>query len=97
MFARRRYPQTEVQELERIEEIVRARYAVPADQIVLVSEDENRLPGMPDRMTTILFWLAPERRCKVRVFKPASEVSHGDLPPHWLRGALLDDTDQDCC
>ena len=96
MFARRSIG-TDLRDLERIEAIVRSRFAVGDDQIVLVTEEDARLPGGPERVTTILFWTGRDRRHKVRVFKPAAEVSATDLPMSWLRGALLDEGEADCC
>jgi len=83
--------------LDRIERWTRARFAVPDDQIVLVSEEEGRMPGFPPHLTTVLFWLAPDERYRFRIFKPAAEVEEADLPVAWLRPGLIDDGDADCC
>ena len=97
MFAHRNIISASIADLERIEKIVRARFAIPKDQIVLVSQDPARLPGGPAIMTTVLFWMDVETRHKLRVFKPAADVTALDLPPSWLRSALLDDVLMDCC
>ena len=89
-------PQT-LASLERVEHDVRSLYSVPKGQIVMVTQDLTRLLGGPRKMTTILFWMDVDTRHKVRVFKPATEVRKEDLPPPWLRSALLDDLLADCC
>ncbi len=97
MFASRKTGAAGAADLERIEALVRARFEVPEDEIVLVSEEAGRLPGLPTRMTTILFWTGRTARHRLRLFKPAAEVSAADLPQSWLRGALVDEGDGDCC
>jgi hypothetical protein len=97
MFARRGDAKAAVKELQRIEDLVRARFDLSPGQLVLVSEDRARLSGAPNRMTTILFWTAPDERHKLRIFKPAAQVAPADIPPRWLRGALMDDGAADCC
>ncbi|MGB3407508.1 MAG: hypothetical protein WBA67_08435 [Jannaschia sp.] len=97
MFAHRSITAAALSDLERIEQAVRCQYAVPEAQIVLVTQEPTRMLGGPVVMTTILFWTDPETRHKVRVFKPAHDVRASDLPPGWLRRALLDDVATDCC
>ena len=55
------------------------------------------MPGLPERMTTILFWTARTDRHRIRIFKPAAEIGAGDLPQAYLRRALVDDGEGDCC
>lgn len=87
----------EASDLERVEALVRARFGVGADDLVLVSEETGRQPGLPGRMTTVLFWRGREDRHRLRIFKPVAEIDAGDLPSGWLRGALVDEGDGDCC
>lgn len=96
MFADRNIQRSNVTELERIENDLRKTYGVEDSQIVLVTEEPTRLPGGPKQMTTILFWIKEDRH-KLRIFKPATEIMIADLPPMWVRGALLDEGDADCC
>lgn len=84
-----------VEHLEDVERIVRNRFDLAADDLVLVSEDCPRLPGFPARQTTALFWVGAERH-RLVVFAPAAAVREGDLPPVWLRPSLIDDG-TDCC
>ncbi len=97
MFASPSFATRAPADLERIEGWVRARYGVAEDQIVLVSEEAGRMPGLPDRMTTILFWTGDGARHRLRVFKPAGDVTVADLPPAWVRAALRDEGASDCC
>lgn len=82
--------------LERLEALCRAHYRLEDEDLVLAGEDAGRLPGEPLRVTTLLFWKASERH-RVRVFKPATEVSADDLPAPYLAGALRDEGEIDCC
>lgn len=97
MFAARAIARPEVDDLERVEALVRDRFGVGEDDLVLVSEEAGRLPGLPPRMTTILFWSGRERRHRLRLYKPAASVVAADLPAGWLKGALLDEGEDDCC
>ncbi len=97
MFKSRRIAAADLVHLERIEALVRSHFSLDPDALVLVSEDDSRLAGGPERMTTILFWTDQDQRNKVRVFKPAADVQATDMPAPWLRGALLDDTGAYCC
>lgn len=95
MFARRG-PVSEVAELERIEDAVRDRYGLGEDALVLVTEEPAGQPGL-DSGTTILFWTAGGTRHRIWLFKPAAGICSADLPPAWLRGALVDQGEVDCC
>lgn len=97
MFLRRFDPPPDPEALRRLEALVRARYDVAEEDIVLVTEEEGRVPGYPERMTTILFWQGRDVRHRLRVFRPATDIGPGDLPPGWLKGALLDEGAGDCC
>ena len=99
MFARRAADAAavDVEALERVEALVRARFGLDDAALVLVSDDATDLAGGPPRATTVLFWTAADARHRVRVFRPAGEVTEADLPPRWCRGALLDLGDIDCC
>ena len=64
---------------------------------MLVTEEPSRVPGVAGPMTTILFWSGGGERHRIRVFKPVREIGERDLPENWLRGALLDEGEGDCC
>ncbi len=84
-------------DLDRTEALVRARFGLSPDDIVLVTEEPARLPGAPDRMTTILFWTGTDTRHRLRLFKPVAQIGETDLPQPWLRRALRDEGEADCC
>lgn len=82
--------------LDRIEAIVRDRFALTASELVLVTEDPGLVPGHPPRLVTIRFW-KDRVRYRFRIFKPAAGVGQDDMPAAWLLRALIDDGDPDCC
>ena len=84
--------------LERVRAWTRARFALAADVTVMVNELACSLPGCPPRETVVAFWTAPDRRHHFKIFKPAAEVARADLPPAWLKDALVvAEGDCDCC
>ncbi len=83
--------------LDRVEALVRARFALAPDLLVLVAEERTRLPGFPPAETVVRFWTGPDTRYRLRFFKPAAGVAPADLPPAWLLPSLIDDGDPDCC
>jgi hypothetical protein len=85
--------------LDRVRAWTRARFALPDDVAVTVSEVACMLAGCPPRETVITFWTAPDRRHHFKVFKPVAKVVEDDLPPRWMRDALVvpDDFVCDCC
>lgn len=83
-------------QMDRIEALVRDRFALAPDEIVLVAEEPGLQPGQPDRTCVIRFWKGGARH-RIRLFKPLADVDAADLPPSWLRAAFLDDGDPDCC
>ena len=97
MFARARIQQPALGDLEQLESLVRARYGVGDEQIVLIAQEHSQQPGLPPVSTLILFWGVDGVRHRLRVFRPCGAVTAGDLPPGWLRGALRDDGEAECC
>jgi nitrate reductase delta subunit len=85
--------------LARVRAWTRDRFALSDDVAMLVTEIACALPGCPPRETVVAFWTAPERRHHFKVFKPAAEVVPDDLPPAWLKDALVipPGGDCDCC
>lgn len=82
--------------LECVEALTRARFGLDPADLVFVSEEAPRSPGYPPLETVVLFWAGGERH-RLRVFRPVAEVGPGDLPPAWLRPALRDDGEGECC
>ncbi len=84
--------------LGRVREWTRARFALADDVTIMVNELACTLPGCPPRETVVAFWTAPDRRHHFKIFKPAAEVACDDLPPAWLKDALvIAEGDCDCC
>lgn len=81
----------------RIAATTRARFGLPAGAHVDVHEHASDVPGAPSRETLVSFWTGPERRHDFTVFKPAAEVAEDDLPPAFMKAALVADDDRPCC
>jgi hypothetical protein len=76
----------------------RARFALPGDQTVMVSELACAVPGCPPIETHVVFW-SDLGRHHFKIFKPLANVVEDDLPPAFMKTALvaLDGADCDCC
>jgi nitrate reductase delta subunit len=84
--------------LKRVREWVRERFRLGDEATVLVSEISCQVPGCPPIETVIAFW-TDKGRHHLKVFKPVADVTADDLPPSWMRDALvmLDPMDCECC
>jgi nitrate reductase delta subunit len=84
--------------LGRVRDWTRARFALGDDDSLMVSEIACAMPGCPPVETHIVFWTAAGRH-HFKIFKPLGEVAEDDLPPAFLKNALLalDGADCDCC
>jgi nitrate reductase delta subunit len=48
------------------------------------------LPGCrPPLETVVAFWSAGNTRHGFKLFKPVAQVSEDDLPPSWMKNALM--------
>ena len=83
---------------ERVERWTRARFTLPDDAAVMVSELNCAVPGCPPIETHVVFWTAAGRH-HFKIFKPLAAVTEDDLPPAFMRNALLalEGFDCDCC
>ncbi len=83
---------------ERLRDWTRTRFALTADETVMVSEVACGLPGCPPIETHLVFWTARGRH-HFKIFKPLAEVVEDDLPPVFMKNALVavDGADLDCC
>jgi hypothetical protein len=83
----------------RIAILARARFRLEDRISVRVEELATVIPGFPPRETCITFWLGNQDEHRYRVFKPARDVTADDLPPWWMRDALIVDPFPycDCC
>lgn len=84
--------------LERVRGFTRSRFRLDGETTVMVSELACAVPGCPPVETVIVFWTASDRRHHCKVFKPAAAVTEDDLPPWWMKDALIvAEGDCDCC
>ncbi len=80
------------QAVAQVEAWVRERFRLPPQAVVLVAELACQLPGCPPLETVIAFWTTPDGaalRHHHKVFKPVQQVGPDDLPPWWMRDALV--------
>ena len=75
--------------LDRVRDWTRERFKLPEDAAILVSEVTCALPGCPPLETVVAFWTENDRRHHFKLFKPVTEVVPDDLPPSWMKNALV--------
>jgi hypothetical protein len=83
---------------DRVCDWTRTRFALTDDDTVMVSEVACSVPGCPPIETHLVFWTAAGRH-HFKIFKPLNDVRENDLPPAFMKNALiaLDGADCDCC
>ena len=96
MFRRLGPVQDTLDDLSRVEALVRDRFDIGDASIVLVSQDAGVKPGFPPLETNVVFWKG-ETRYKLKIFSPVAEVRDADLPVRWLLPALEDTGEGECC
>jgi hypothetical protein len=84
--------------VDRVRDWTRARFALTDDETVMVSEVACSVPGCPPIETHLVFWTAAGRH-HFKIFKPLAAVIEDDLPPAFMKNALiaLEGVDCDCC
>ena len=84
--------------LDRLRDWTRARFALADDATIMVADVECGLPGCPPVESHVVFWTALGRH-HFKIFKPVAEVTEADLPPAFMKNAILalDGADWDCC
>jgi nitrate reductase delta subunit len=84
--------------LERVRDWTRARFKLSGDETVMVSQIACGVPGCPPLETHVVFWSEASRH-HFKIFKPLTQVSEDDLPPEFMKNALvaLDGFECDCC
>jgi nitrate reductase delta subunit len=75
--------------LERVKEWTRERFKLAGEVPLLVAEIACGLPGCPPLETVVAFWTENDRRHHFKLFKPVTEVVPDDLPPSWMKNALV--------
>ena len=84
--------------LERVRGWTRARFTLADEETVMVSEIACSVPGCPPIETHVVFWTAAGRH-HFKIFKPLAEAAEDDLPPAFMKNALvaLESVDLECC
>jgi nitrate reductase delta subunit len=73
---------------DRVRDWTQMRFKLTEDETVMVSEVACGVPGCPPVETHIIFWTAAGRH-HFKVFKPLIEVVEDDLPPAFMKDALV--------
>jgi hypothetical protein len=83
---------------DRVLDWARTRFALTDEETVMVSEMACGVPGCPPIETHLVFWTAAGRH-HFKIFKPLADVIEDDLPPAFMKNALiaLEGVDCDCC
>jgi nitrate reductase delta subunit len=74
--------------LDRVRAWTQARFHLTDDETVTVSEVACAVPGCPPIETHIVFW-TDQGRHHFKVFKPLADVGADDLPPAFMKNALI--------
>jgi hypothetical protein len=84
--------------LDRVRDWTQFRFKLTDDETIMVSEVTCAVPGCPPVETHIVFWTALGRH-HFKVFKPLAEVVENDLPPAFMKDALIwaEGIECNCC
>jgi nitrate reductase delta subunit len=84
--------------LDRVRDWTRARFKLADLETVLVSQIACGVPGCPPVETHVVFWTDAGRH-HFKIFKPLAQVSEDDVPPAFMKNALvaLEGFECDCC
>src|ERR1700723_4464074 len=74
--------------VERVRQWARARFKLTDDETIMVSEIACSVPGCPPIETHIVFWTGAGRH-HFKIFKPLAEAAEDDLPPAFVKNALV--------
>jgi nitrate reductase delta subunit len=83
---------------DRVRAWTQARFKLTEDDTVMVSEVTCGVPGCPPIETHVVFWTTLGRH-HFKVFKPLAEVTKDDLPPAFMKNALMwiEGAECSCC
>ncbi len=96
MFRRLQAQKGTLDDIARIEGLIRDRFGIAPADLVLVSQDRGTKPGFPPLETNVIFWKG-EKRYRLKIFSPAAQVTERDLPVDWLLPVLEDTGEAGCC
>jgi hypothetical protein len=99
MFGTTRKSPDHLKALDLVAAWTRARFNLAQDTAILVSEVACSLPGCPPLETVVAFWTEGNKRHHFKLFKPVVQVIEDDLPPSWMKNALVvpEDFGAECC
>jgi nitrate reductase delta subunit len=84
--------------IERLRGWTRDRFRLPEEAVVSVMQVECSQPGCPPLETVVAFWSAPGVRHQFKLFKTVTEAAEDDLPPWWMKNAIIaGEDDISCC
>jgi nitrate reductase delta subunit len=85
--------------VDRLTDWTRRRFKLAEDAVILVSEVSCTAPGCPPIETVVAFWTEDAQRHHFKLFKRVTEVAESDLPPSWMKSALIaiDGSELQCC
>jgi nitrate reductase molybdenum cofactor assembly chaperone NarJ/NarW len=83
---------------ERLRAWTRERFTLANDDTIMVSQIACSAPGCPPVETHVVFWTQAGRH-HFKIFKPLAEVDADDVPPAFMKNALVapEGFDCDCC
>jgi nitrate reductase delta subunit len=84
--------------VDRLRHWTRTRFTLADSETIMAAEIACAVPGCPPIETHVVFWTGLGRH-HFKIFKPVAEVTEDDLPPAFMKNALiaLDGADCDCC
>jgi len=84
--------------VDRLRHWTRTRFSLAESETIMAAEIACAVPGCPPIETHVVFWTGLGRH-HFKIFKPVAEVTEDDLPPAFMKTALiaLDGADCDCC
>jgi nitrate reductase delta subunit len=88
LWTRKKRPE-QLAALDRVRQWTRERFKLPDDAAIMVTEVTCALPGCPPLETVVAFWTGTDTRHHFKLFKPVTEVVADDLPPTWMKNALI--------
>ena len=88
-----------LQAADQVKEWTRARFSLPDEAAILVTELNCTIPGCPPLETVVAFWNDQGDRHHFKIFKAVADVSSADMPPAWLKDSLFafDGDELQCC
>src|SRR5262245_51115315 len=81
--------------IARVTAWTRERFALSEETWIVVVQGASAIPGAPALETEVAFWTERGRHA-FKLFKPANEVTPGDIPPAWLKDSLVEEHPLGC-